>query len=172
MNDQQIPPPGDKNGLFRGLFASKTLWIAILVTFFGAASWGYAYVAAERPAVGPASSLSASEPGAAGSAPAAPRAFRYGVAFAGAFVVAYFMKKLLRSVLLVAGLVLGMAVALRYLGVLHGEWGGVSDQLEQGVREGMGAVRTESERMGKVVMGFLPSGFAAGLGALFGARRG
>jgi uncharacterized membrane protein (Fun14 family) len=165
----------------RSLVGSKSLWTAILITVLGAVSWGYA--AFTRPALAapahpvPASSLAeGSLPASVGEIPpserfidkSAPRTVRYGLSFIAAFVVAFFVKKLIKSVLLIAGMLVAAIAALKYLGIFEYDWNAAQQQVEQSVE----LAKEESSRIAKIVSDYLPSSVAGGLGAIFGARRG
>lgn len=163
----------------RSLLGSKSLWTAFLVTLLGALSWGYA--AATKPAPSepsPASpSMTSSLNAAANAEPppserlidkSAPRTVRYGLSFIAAFLVAYAVKKFIKSVLLVAGLIIAAIAGLKYLGIFDYDWSSAQQQVEQGVE----LAKQESGRIAKLASDYLPSSVAGGLGAVFGARRG
>lgn len=155
----------------QGLLRSKSLWLALLITFAGAGWWAYSAistVSSPPPPVGAASSFSGAVPNQTRAAPAPPAAFRYGASFVAAFFIAYVLKKVIRSVLLIAALIVGAILTLRYFGFLNYDWDTAQKQVEQGV----GFAREEGEKYRTLVMSYLPSGLAAGAGALFGARRG
>lgn len=164
---------------------SKSLWTAILVTVLGAVSWGYSALTrpepanaissspASAPSSSPASSLSSPSP--IETSPSqrlidqsAPRAVRYGLSFIGAFLVAFVVKKIIKSVLIVAGLVFAAIAALKYFGIFEYDWSSAQQHVEHGVE----LAREESGRLAKLATEYLPSSVAGGLGAIFGARRG
>ena len=155
----------------QGLLRSRTLWLALIVTLAGAAWWAYAAITA--PKVAPAPDASAlvdagSSAGGARTPTEAPGAFRYGASFIGAFLIAYALKKVIKSVLLIAALLVGAIMTLKYFGILNYDWSNAQHQVEQSV----GFAREEGEKYRTLVMGYLPSGLAAAAGAIFGARRG
>ncbi|MGH7242950.1 MAG: FUN14 domain-containing protein [Phycisphaerales bacterium] len=156
----------------QGLLRSKSLWLAFLITLAGGAWW--AYSAATREVTGPTpsatSSLVDSAPAAqnTSSATPPPASFRYGASFIGAFLIAYVLKKVIKSVLFIAALLIAAIVTLKYFGFMSYDWSSARHQVEQGV----GFARDEGEKYRTLVMGYLPSGLAAGAGAIFGARRG
>lgn len=155
----------------QGLLRSKTLWLALVITIAGAGWWAYSAISAQAapPApVGTASSFSSAAPTQTRATPAPPAAFRYGASFVTAFFIAYILKKVIRSVLLIAALLVGTILTLKYFGFLNYDWDSAQKQVEQGV----GFAREEGEKYRTLVMSYLPSGLAAGAGALFGARRG
>jgi len=155
----------------QGLRRSKTLWLALLITLGGALWWAYSAITLPRaaPALGAAALIDpGSNAGGARTAPEAPSAFRYGASFIGAFLIAYVLKKVIKSVLLIAALLVGAIMTLKYFGILNYDWSNAQQQVEQGV----GYAREEGEKYRALVMSYLPSGLAAGAGAIFGARRG
>jgi uncharacterized membrane protein (Fun14 family) len=155
----------------QGLRRSKTLWLALLITLGGAVWWAYSAFTAPKAAPAPGASALVDPGSTAGRArikTEAPGAFRYGASFMGAFLIAYMLKKVIRSVLLIAALLVGAIMTLKYFGILNYDWSSAQQQVEQGV----GYAREEGERYRAAVMGYLPSGLAAGAGAIFGARRG
>lgn len=166
---------GAAEAIRRSLLGSKSLWTAILVTILGAASWGYAVVTKPNtPPQAPAASMLA---GTESAEPpkserlldkSAPRTVRYGLSFIAAFLVAYAVKKVIKSVLIVAGLVIAAIVAIKYLGIFEYDWSSAQQQVEQGVE----FAKQETGRLAKVATEFLPSSVSAGVGAIFGARRG
>ncbi|MBX3378907.1 MAG: hypothetical protein KF805_02340 [Phycisphaeraceae bacterium] len=171
MAEESIQASG-KTHPAKGLIRSKVLWLAILITAAGAAWWAYsaAYSRANAPSPGAASSLvdSPSAPREGQGAVAAPAAFRYGSSFVVAFLIGFLLKKIIRSVLLIAALLIGAIMTLKYFGILNYDWASAQSHVEQGV----GIARQEGEKYRAVIMGYLPSGLAAGAGAIFGARRG
>lgn len=171
MADETISQPASTRPP-KGLLRSKSLWIAIVITLIGAAWWGYASASAkEEPAnVGRISSLveQSSAPRIQPARAEPPAAFRYGASFVGAFLAAYVLKKLVRSVLLIAALLVGAILLLKYLGIVNYDWEGAQKHVEQGVD----IARTEGEKYRALIMGYLPSSLAGGAGAIFGARRG
>jgi len=155
----------------QGLRRSKTLWLAILITLGGALWWSYSALTAPRAVPAPGASAlidPGSSAGEARVATEAPAAFRYGASFVGAFLIAYALKKVIKSVLLIAALLVGAIMTLKYFGILNYDWSSAQQQVEQGV----GYAREEGEKYRTLVMSYLPSGLAAGAGAIFGARRG
>lgn len=155
----------------RGLLSSKSLWLAILITLAGAAWWAYSAATTMRtpaPAV-PASGFAASPTNAQPETRVeAPAAFRYGASFVGAFLVAFVLKKILRSVLLIAAMLVGVVLALKYFGFIDYDWASAQHQVE----EGAAIARQEGDKYRSLLMGYLPSGLASGAGAIFGAKRG
>lgn len=174
-HDVSSPAPAQRTR--RSLFGSITLWLAILITVAGAISWGYSAATRSKVEASPAgvqiSSLSGSQ-----AAPQserarfidenAPATVRYGASFIAAFLIAYAMKKVIRSVLLIAGLLIGAILTLKYLGLFNYDWASAQSQVEQGVE----IARTEGEKYRTTIMGYLPSGLSASAGAIFGAKRG
>jgi len=155
----------------QGLLRSKSLWLALLITLAGAVWWAYSAVTAPKAAPSPGASALVDPGSSAGDARVtteAPGAFRYGASFIGAFLIAYVLKKVIKSVLLIAALLIGGIMALKYFGILNYDWSNARHQVEQGV----GYAREEGEKYRTLVMGYLPSSLAAGAGAIFGARRG
>jgi uncharacterized membrane protein (Fun14 family) len=179
MNTESIPESSIGSGaaavVRRSLLGSKSLWTAIVVTLVGAASWGYSVWT--KPSV-PQQPTGASAMVAAETREvakherfidsSAPRAVRYGLSFIGAFMIAFFVKKVIKSVLLVAGLVISAIAALKYFGLFEYDWSAAQQQVEQGVE----LARQESGRLAKLASDYLPSSVAGGLGAVFGAKRG
>ncbi len=154
------------------ILASWSLRLALLITLIGAGAWGYAL--ATRPALTPSPAAVSSLTDA--PAPplqtrlidsAGPATARFGLSFIGAFFVAYVLKKVLRSVLLVAGLIVAGIVALKYMGIITLDWAGAQHQVEHGVD----LVRQEGEKARSFLMGLLPSTVSAGAGAVVGAKK-
>lgn len=179
MNNESIAASpvtsGPVQAIRRSLLGSKSLWAAILVTLLGAASWGYAEATkpdAAAAATG-ASALAANEPIEVAKSErfidkSAPRTVRYGLSFIAAFLVAFAVKKVIKSILIIAGLVIAAIAALKYFGVFDYDWSSAQQQVEQGVE----LAKQESGRLAKIATEYLPSSVSAGLGAVFGARRG
>lgn len=176
MADLPHIPPHDTHPPRRGLplRTSKSLWFAILLTILGAISWGYAALTTPAPAPAvtePSTSLTATPeapPSERFIDKSAPRTVRYGLSFIAAFLVAFAVKKLIKSVLVVAALVIAAIAALKYLGIFDYDWSAAQQQVEQGVQ----LARQESGRLAKLVTEYLPSSLAGGAGAVMGARRG
>lgn len=164
---EEISQPAAPVRAAQGLLRSKSLWLALLITLAGAAWWGFAAFSAPpaRP-VETVAALSADRPADHRAAP--PAAFRYGASFVTAFLIAYVLKKVIKSVLLIAALLVGAILTLKYLGLLNYDWDNAQKQVEQGAA----FAAQEGERYRSLIMSYLPSGLAAGTGALFGARRG
>ena len=153
----------------RGLLTSKSLWLAILITLAGAAWWAYsAATAKSSPAAPVPASGFASSPASAQRENRAPAAFRYGASFVGSFLIAFILKKVIRSVLLIAAALVGAVLALKYFGVIDLDWSSAQRHVEQGAA----LAREEGEKYRALLMSYLPSGLAAGAGAIFGAKRG
>lgn len=176
-DDPNMNFPAPAQRVRRSLFGSTTLWLAIVITVAGAISWGYS-AGTRRPESiardgAQISSLSSSEkpPKSARTRfidENAPATVRYGASFIAAFLIAYALKKVIKSVLLIAGLLIGAILTLKYLGLFNYDWVSAQSQVEQGVE----FARTEGEKFRGTIMGYLPSGLSAGAGAIFGARRG
>ncbi|MFO0861642.1 MAG: hypothetical protein U0570_13920 [Phycisphaerales bacterium] len=165
-NTLQEHPPRSPGVLAR-LLGSKSLWLAILVTAVSAAWWGYsALKPASAPPAGVSSFGAADRPSPSRGQP--PAAFRYGISFIAAFLAAFAVKKVLRSVLLVSALLFGAIVAIKYLGLFDFDWDSAQKQVEHGVE----LAKNETQKYGESLFKALPSGIAAALGAVFGARRG
>lgn len=179
MNTGSIPDSSNASGaagvVSRSLLGSRTLWVAIVVTLLGAVAWGYS-IATQSGAVvdaPAASTLAGADPTVAPRSErfidkSAPRTVRYGLSFLAAFVLAYLVKKVIKSVLIVAGLIIAAIAGLKLLGVFDYDWSSAQRQVEEGVE----FAKQESGRLARVVTEYLPSSVSAGLGAIFGARRG
>lgn len=147
----------------------------MLVTILGAASWVYSAATGSAPPATPenpnaVSTLSAEQTPASERFidKSAPRAVRYGLSFIGAFFIAYLVKKVIKSVLIVAGLVIAAIAALKYFGLFEYDWNSAQQQVEQGVE----LAKQESGRLAKLATEYLPSSLAGGVGAIMGAKRG
>lgn len=168
MADDSAPSPAP-NRISQGPFRSKSLWLAIFITLAGAAWWGVSVATSGRATpVESASSYSSVSHNETGGSPPPPAAVRYGTSFIAAFLIAFVLKKLIKSVLLIAALLVGAILALKYLGVFNLDWASAQQQVEHGVS----FASAEGEKYRVLAMGYLPSGLAAGAGAIFGARRG
>ncbi|MBX3389456.1 MAG: hypothetical protein KF691_08375 [Phycisphaeraceae bacterium] len=169
-NSRATSSPPDL-GRKRGLLSSKSLWLAILITLAGAAWWAYSATGATRTPAAPVPvSGFAASPTNAPPEPRvqAPAAFRYGASFVGAFLIAFVLKKIIRSVLLIAAILVGAVLALKYFGLMDFDW----SNAQRHVEDGAALAREESEKYRTLLLSYLPSGLASGAGALFGAKRG
>jgi len=168
MADAPVSTP-DSNRPTAGPSRSKTLWLAVLITLAGAAWWGYSYLTANSTApVRSASSLTSAAGSESVQSPPAPAAVKYGTSFIAAFLIAFVLKKVIKSVLLIAAILVGAIMVLKYFGIFNFDWASAQQQVEHGVA----VAREEGEKYRALATSYLPSGLAAGAGAIFGARRG
>lgn len=169
----------------KSVWQSKSLIVAVIVTFLGVGLWVYAI--ATKPKIAPASGGAASgmvsgfssgDPLAA-STPAAPpdprlidkaspAVARFGACFIAGFCVAYAFKKFIKITAIVAGIIFIAFFAMQKAGIIHMEW----SWFESGIDRSVAWLKGEAGAMKDFIMGYLPSSASALAGMVIGFRRG
>lgn len=152
---------------------------AILITIIGLGLWIYALAtrSPEPPSPLPASALASGLAPSASPAPAAqpaprliddsaPALLRFGLSFVVGFFLAWVLRRIITTTLLVAGALATLILILKKTGTINLDWGAIESEVQQGVE----MAKRESGRVKDLVLGYLPSSFSALAGLFFGAR--
>lgn len=166
-----------------GLWGSKIVLCAGVLTVIGLAMWIYAAVTAPKAAAPPAGSgvdsslvsgFGADTKEAAAAAKesasrfidkASPALFRFGLSFIVGCVIAYFFKKFIKWSVILAGLAIAGVIALHKTGVIHLDTDAIKDHVHQSLAWAKG----EAGHAKDFVLGYLPSSASACAGLIFGA---
>ncbi|MCC6321671.1 MAG: hypothetical protein IT438_09595 [Phycisphaerales bacterium] len=164
----------------RGPLQSIPLRLAILITLIGLGLWAYALATrSPEPVAGgsPSAMAAGLAPSAASQAPrqpstrlideSSPVLFRFGLSFVVGFFLAWVLRKVITTTLLIAGAIATLVLILKKTGVINLDW----DAVQRQVGEGVELAKQEAGRVRDVVLGYLPSGFSAMAGLFFGAKR-
>ncbi len=150
---------------------AKTLWVAAGLTLLGLVLW----VAIPKSSAPPSSSNGQSTIAqASGEAVAtrvhslqgSPALFRFGLSYIAGFFLGYGLRRFLKVTMVVSVLVVGAVIVVQKLGWMHLDWGSIQSHLE----ESFAWLRGQAESLKVLIMGYVPSAAAAGVGLLLGAR--
>ncbi len=162
--------PGDRSEKRRRR-RKRSLWIAGLFMAFGLVVAIGERMRAPKPAAAPAGdetvsdARTAAEPQAgAARKPALPATFRLGAGYAGGFFLGWLFRKFVKTALLVAGALVGLAALARGLGWFDLDWAAV----ETYVRHSFAWISGHAGSFKDFLMGYIPSAGAAALGFFFG----
>jgi len=97
-----------------------------------------------------------------------PAVFRLGFSFFVAFVAAYALRTVFKLALIFAGFVALILFGLQYAGLVDVKWGAMEGQFD----DASGWISSQFASVKAFVTGYLPSGGAAAVGFVTGARKG
>jgi uncharacterized membrane protein (Fun14 family) len=150
---------------------AKTLWVAAGLTLLGLVLW-VAVPKSDAPAsAGGGQATLAQTSGDAvatgvHSLQGSPALFRFGLSYIAGFFLGYGLRRFLKVTLIVSVLAVGAILLLQQVGWMQLDWGGIQSHLS----DSFAWLRGQAEALKVLILGYVPSAAAAGVGLVFGAR--